>query len=71
MKRQFCDKCGEEIYYFPMQNAIIPTYSIQKVEIPFSLDNTVDLCTRCTKDFTTWLNTPPKQAEEAEANDPR
>jgi len=70
MKRQFCDKCGEEIYYNPMQNAIIPTYHIQKMENPYSLGNKVDLCNRCTKDFTTWLNTPPEQVKEAGAGDP-
>jgi hypothetical protein len=71
MKRKFCDKCGTEIYYHPMQNAIIPTYSILKVGSEFSLDDSVDLCSRCTKDFTDWLHTPPKQVEEMEANDPR
>lgn len=59
-----CDKCGIKMNTNPMVNAILPMFSISKIEDFFIGWRSVDLCPRCEKKLAEWLN----NKEERNAN---
>lgn len=51
-----CDKCGTKINTNPITNAILPIFSIRKMD-GFVLGwQSVDLCPECEKVLAEWLN---------------
>ena len=56
MTTRTCDKCGSKISTDPMVNAILPMFSISRIE-GFAMGwQSVDLCPRCEKKLSEWLN---------------
>lgn len=51
-----CDKCGSKINTNPMVNAILPMFSIKKIEGFMIGWQSVDLCPKCEKILAEWLN---------------
>ena len=56
MQIRKCDKCGKEVHIDPMQQAILPVYSILAC---YGINDCreIDLCLKCRQDFTKWLKT--------------
>ncbi len=56
MNIKMCDKCGDEINTNPMTNAILPMFSISRID-DFAMGwRSVDLCPKCEKALAEWLN---------------
>ena len=51
-----CDRCGSKISTNPMANAILPMFSISRIEDFAMGRQSVDLCPRCEKKLAEWLN---------------
>ena len=51
-----CDRCGCKINTDLMVNAILPMFSISKLEGFVMGWQSVDLCPRCEKKLADWLN---------------
>ncbi len=62
MQIRKCDKCGAEINEYPLQQAILPRYSIKAM---YSINNIVDvdLCDKCQRDFEKWLHSESESKE--------
>lgn len=65
MTKKFCDRCGAEIApNYPWQQAIFPSYVIQKMDT--DIHNgliPIDLCPKCKKEFTNWLENKSEDKE--------
>ena len=57
-----CDKCGAEIVEHPLQQTILPHYSILAM-YDFSNIVSVDLCSKCQRDFEKWLHNEGESKE--------
>jgi len=55
MKKTYCDRCGEEIYYNPQQQVILPTYNISYATYGLYQPNYLDLCGNCQIEFDSWI----------------
>ena len=56
MTTKTCDRCGAKINTNPMTNAILPMFSIHRIE-DFVLGwQSVDLCPKCEKMLAEWLD---------------
>ena len=55
MQIRKCDRCGIEINEYPLQQTILPRYSIKAM---YSINNIVDvdLCDKCQRNFEKWLH---------------
>ena len=63
MTTRTCDKCGCKINTNPMVNAILPMFSISRIE-GFALGwQSVDLCPKCEKMLAEWLNNKGEEDE--------
>lgn len=51
-----CDKCGAKISTNPTANAILPMFSIRRIESLALGWQSVDLCPKCEKALAEWLN---------------
>ena len=51
-----CDRCGSKINTDPRVNAILPMFSIRKIEGLTIGWQSVDLCPKCEKMLAEWLN---------------
>ena len=54
MKKTYCDRCGDEIIYYPEQQAILPTYEIKYTSLIWRT-NSFDLCGKCQIEFNNWM----------------
>ena len=58
-----CDKCGAKISTDPRLNTVLPMFSISRIE-GFALGwQSVDLCPKCEKRLSEWLNDKGLQDE--------
>lgn len=58
-----CDKCGAKINTDPRSNAMLPMYTISRID-PYAVNlRSVDLCPKCEKRFVEWLNDKGGQDE--------
>lgn len=65
MKKTYCDRSGEEIYYDPRQQAILPTYNISYVTYGICYQpNHFDLCGNCQIKFNNWMKKWLKEKKE-------
>lgn len=55
MQIRKCDKCGAEIIEHPVQQTILPRYSISAIYNAWDVVS-VDLCNKCQKEFEKWLH---------------
>ena len=61
MRIRKCDRCGIEINEYPLQQAILPRYSIVA---KYSINVVeVDLCDKCQRDFEKWLHSESESKE--------
>lgn len=66
MTAKTCDKCGANININPMANAILPMFSISRIE-DFAMGwQSVDLCPSCEKKLAEWLNNKEERSAELE-----
>lgn len=55
MQIKKCDKCGAEIIEHPIQQTILPHYSILAMYNACNVVS-VDLCSKCQGEFEKWLH---------------
>ena len=56
MKIKICDKCGVKMFENPMQQTMLPLFSIS-AWYGCNDFRDIDLCAKCQKAFEKWLNT--------------
>lgn len=59
-----CDRCGIKININPMGNAILPMFSIRRIEDFVMGWQSVDLCPECERKLAAWLNDKQEEDEE-------
>lgn len=56
MTTKICDKCGAKINTDPMINAVLPMFSISRIEDITMGWQSLDLCPKCEKMLAEWLS---------------
>jgi len=56
MTIQMCDRCGDKINTNPLQNAVLPMFRISRMVDIFQGWQSVDLCPKCEKELSKWLD---------------
>lgn len=62
MQIRKCDKCGTEIIEHPLQQTILPHYSILAMYNACDVVS-MDLCNKCQREFEKWLHGESEESE--------